>query len=270
MSRSLFVLPPLALLIGTALLLTGAPSHASDDDRTPVVVELFTSQGCSSCPPADELLSRLGNEGLPGDVEVIPLSFHVDYWNYIGWTDPFSSREWSDRQKRYILALGKDTLFTPALVIHGAAQVVGADPREVLTEIARASSDRSGSAVDVDLRLEPTDDRLRIDIDTRIVDAIPGHGLDLMIALFEKQLVTQVETGENAHRELRNDYVVRVLRRGPSVGGPRSTKSAELELELELQPDWSRKRLGVAAFAQDPATFRIYGAAAALLPDTGS
>lgn len=252
---------PLAALVIT-LLFAGshAPVIGQSDVPTPVVVELFTSQGCSSCPPADKLLSRLGEEGLPGGVEVIPLSFHVDYWNYIGWTDPFSSKAWSDRQRGYARALELDTLYTPQIVIHGAAQVVGSNAESVLREIARAQS--RGTAVDIGIVLKKAPDgSLETELATHVAGEVPNGGLDLMVALFEKRLVTPVKRGENARRKLENDFVVRALQRGLEIDGRRgSTGTATLVFELE--PEWQTTNLGVAAFAQDPATLRIYGAAA--------
>ena len=258
-------MPPLhALLASTiavALLgLSHAPVAAEDEAPMAVVVELFTSQGCSSCPPADKLLSRLGNEGLPGGVEVIPLSFHVDYWNYIGWTDPFSSEAWSNRQRQYARAMRLDTLYTPQIVIHGGAQVVGSNAEEVLREIARAQS--RGTAVEVAVDLRPAaDGALEAGLQTRVAGAVPPGGLDLMVALFEKRLVTPVKRGENKRRTLENDYVVRTLRRGFAIdAAPGGTMSETLVFDIESE--WQTANLGVAAFAQDPATLRIYGAAA--------
>ena len=102
-----------------------------------MVIELFTSQGCSSCPPADRLLSRLAEEPAYRG-KVVPLAFHVDYWNYIGWTDPFSSPRWSERQRDYGRSLGLGTVYTPQLVIDGRSECVGSQEGDVRREIARA------------------------------------------------------------------------------------------------------------------------------------
>ncbi len=228
-----------AALIATAVI-ARAESPAAG---TPIVVELFTSQGCSSCPPADRLLTRLGREGLPGGVEVIPLSFHVDYWNYIGWTDPFSSRAWSDRQRRYALVM----------------EEISANAELVLREIARARSRRAAVAVEIDVD-QPAADLLEAKLATRVDDAIPGHGLELMVALFEKRLVTPVSRGENAARTLENDYVVRSLEPAFEISGHRGTSQSG-SVVFQVDPAWQRRHLGLAAFAQDPASLAIYGAA---------
>src|ERR1700730_15247904 len=92
-------------------------------DGAPVLLELFTTEGCSSCPPADALLSELGSS----TKSVIPLAYHVDYWNHLGWADPFSSHQWSERQSEYVQALNLDGAYTPQMVIGGRWQCAGSD-----------------------------------------------------------------------------------------------------------------------------------------------
>src|SRR5712691_4372518 len=116
---------------------------------TPVVVELFTSQGCSSCPPADELIRTLARDGsLRG--KVIPLAFHVDYWDHLGWRDPFSSPQWSARQAAYARALSLDSAYTPQVVINGDRQMVGSDRRAINDAIARASREKAEARIAID------------------------------------------------------------------------------------------------------------------------
>src|SRR5260370_41045509 len=115
--------------------------------RDPVVLELFTSQGCSDCPPADALLSELGSS----DRGVIPLAYHVDYWNHLGWSDPLSSRRWTDRQSAYALALDVGGNYTPQMVIGGAAQCTGSDSGRIEREIGAAHSNPPAGQV----RLHP-------------------------------------------------------------------------------------------------------------------
>ena len=112
----------------------------------PVVVELFTSQGCSSCPPADELLRRIvRDEALRG--RVIPLSFHVDYWNSLGWRDPFSAREWSQRQGEYVRAMKLDSAYTPQIVVNGVKQMVGSSSGAVYRAIEEESRRKPEASV---------------------------------------------------------------------------------------------------------------------------
>src|SRR6266404_5979592 len=118
---SLFLFAAMALLRPHAQASPRTPGTA----RIPVVVELFTSEGCSSCPPADALLARLAEEPLDGNVQLIALEEHVDYWNDLGWADPFSSRDWTFRQNVYSGALGNGNPYTPQMVVDGAVEFVG-------------------------------------------------------------------------------------------------------------------------------------------------
>src|SRR5882757_6439586 len=106
----------------------------------PVVVELFTSEGCSSCPPADTLLARLAEERLPGNVQLIALEEHVDYWNDLGWTDAFSSREWTSRQYVYSGILKNGNPYTPQMVVDGALEFVGSHAQQARESILKAAS----------------------------------------------------------------------------------------------------------------------------------
>jgi hypothetical protein len=235
-----------------------APRSAPRSDG-PVVVELFTSQGCSSCPPADRLLSRLSEDpALAG--RVVPLSFHVDYWNYIGWQDPFSSERWSDRQKRYARAFGSSRIYTPQLVVNGASECVGSDEQEVRRRISQALAVSSaGPAGRIALALAPAADAVKVKVDARLDGARAPRDLEVWVALWETGLTTPVGSGENARHTLRNDYVVRRFERAfilPAAGTPRSG-----ELTLKLDPAWKRANLGVAAFLQDPSSLQIAGAA---------
>ncbi len=112
--------------------------------RTPVVVELFTSEGCSSCPPADALLVRLANEQLAGNVQVIAMEEHVDYWNDLGWSDPFSSWDWTSRQYVYSGALGNGNPYTPQMVVDGTVEFVGSHTQENWKEQQNAMQRKSG------------------------------------------------------------------------------------------------------------------------------
>ena len=116
-----------------------SPVQAASSSTTPVIVELFTSEGCSSCPPADTLLSRyVKNSPVPG-VEIIALGEHVDYWNHNGWADPFSSVQFSQRQSDYSHAFRLDSVYTPQIIVDGRAQLVGSDGDAAEAAIRRAA-----------------------------------------------------------------------------------------------------------------------------------
>src|SRR6266404_7069098 len=126
------------IFVGVTTLDTPSSTQASNPAPKPVVLELFTSEGCSSCPPADALLKKLDDAGSLDNVEIIAIEEHVDYWNRLGWTDPFSSPDWTERQQRYSQTLRRDGVYTPQLVVNGHDELVGSSERQVREAIANA------------------------------------------------------------------------------------------------------------------------------------
>jgi len=243
---------------GVLLLLAQVGAAPVAAPRRAVVIELFTSQGCSSCPPADRLLTRLAAEGMG----IVPLAFHVDYWNRAGWRDPFSSHDWSQRQVAYSRALGLTQVYTPQAVIDGTTELVGSDEAHVRALISAAAS---RPAATISLQIEPKGSKLLVTAEVERPEPLPSGSEDLMFAVYETGLVTAVASGENGGRTLHNDYVVRSLRRAAKISAgdsPRTHATATVALEKE----WNRSALGVAAFLQDPRTLAIRGAAAMPLP----
>jgi hypothetical protein len=239
-----------------------SPAPAGAETGGAVVLELFTSQGCSTCPPADLLLSDLGRDGSAGPV--VPLAFHVDYWDRLGWSDPFSSRRWSERQEGYARALGKDNVATPQLVIDGRAECVGSRRDEVLRKIAEARAQQSAARVDLSLGAiagSGAHSKLRVKVSVLMLRQAAGADPDVWVALTQSGLSTEVKSGENASRTLRDDFVVRRLQKALTVSR-RAGSRREAELDLALDPAWPPATLMVAAFAQDPRSRAIIGAAA--------
>jgi hypothetical protein len=246
---------------------SAAPPPGAGDGSI-AIVELFTSQGCSSCPPADRLLSKLAESG-PYKGRVLPLSFHVDYWNYIGWQDPFSSAQWTARQKQYAQrAFHTGRIYTPQVVVDGRAECIGSNEAEVLEKLRSALAE--GSAARVTLRLDPLtpEGQLHLHASANLLrDAGKGAAgarpdLDLWVAIYESGLSTEVKAGENTAKLLRNDRVVRRLEKVLSLPGKAGAKE-EGEIRLGIDKRWKASELGVAAFLQDPSTLAIYGAAGA-------
>jgi hypothetical protein len=230
----------------------------------PVVVELFTSQGCSSCPPADRLLSRLADEG----GAVVPLSFHVDYWNYIGWTDPFSSAAWSDRQRRYARAFATGRVYTPQMVFDGRADCVGSDEDKVRRLIEEAAARPPEGELTVEAHAGADGRTVRLEIGAKVLRAERGGDWNVMVAVFEDDLVTAVPRGENAGRSLQNGHVVRSLTEAFSLPAREGAEGSQ-KLDVEIGQGWQRNKLGVAVFLQDPTTMRILGAAVRKVGDAG-
>jgi hypothetical protein len=255
-----------AVLVAISLGFSGQSAHsAAALVGDPVVLELFTSQGCSDCPPADALLNEVG-ASTPG---VIPLAYHVDYWNHLGWADPFSSRQFSARQEGYSRAMKLAAQYTPQIVISGEAQFVGSDRNSIARAITEALATPAAGHVGLHVSFVAQPSRmLRIKVKAQVESSTPGPFV-LMVAVYENGLVTRIVSGENGGRELRDNYTVRKLVRAFGIEG---TQATEKEVRLELDPAWSINHLGVAAFIQNTSSLKIVGAAAQypLVPAVGS
>jgi hypothetical protein len=226
-------------------------------DGGPIVLELFTSQGCSSCPPADALISELGSSANG----VIPLAYHVDYWNHLGWSDPFSSRQWSERQSAYARAMDLSGEYTPQMVIAGGAQCVGSDRQSIARAVAAARSVPPGGRVSLDtIRAASESRKLQVNVRARMLRKPETGPLVVMMAVYENGLVTKIGGGENGGREINYDYTVRRLLPVFELAGVEGASQVK-ELSVDLDPSWKLDHLGVAAFIQDPVSLRIQGAA---------
>ena len=220
-----------------AALVTEPPSAAPDTGAV-AVVELFTSEGCSSCPPADRLLQTLVEESRTQDRPVYALSFHVDYWNQLGWTDPYSDAAYSQRQRQYSHAIGVDT-YTPQIVVNGREAMVGSRSRTVRRSIQDALSDPA--SVRVTIAADSVTAPLRLGY--RLDGQVPTDA-DLRLAVVERGLSQDVERGENAGRTLRHANVVRSF----------TTVSAENSgtTVLPLPDAVDRTEASVMAYVQTP------------------
>jgi hypothetical protein len=240
----------------------GAPAPSAPAAGDGVAVgELFTSQGCSSCPPADRLLSKIARDSRYQG-KVIPLSFHVDYWNSIGWTDPFSSARWSQRQSAYAgHVFHTNRIYTPQVVVNGRTECVGNSDGDVADRIADALATDPAAQVSLTVAPPTPDGHLKVNVGAKVAKAVAAGDLDLWVAVYESGLATDVKAGENASRQLRNDRVVRRLEKAFTLPGTAGAeKSGEIVLGIDKR--WKVENLGVAAFLQDPATLAIHGAAA--------
>jgi hypothetical protein len=232
------------------LALTGAALGTpvtSGDPKAFALVELFTSEGCSSCPPADDLLARLLGDAKRSERAVYGLAYHVDYWDTLGWKDPYSDHAFTRRQQTYEDFLYVRGPYTPQMVVNGTDQFVGSD---------RARAERS---IDAALSRVPT---VRVDVTARV----KGHaivvnwktsapsGSELHVAWAEAEAESTPDRGENAERKLRHVRVVRAFRTVPL--------ESTFEGSLELTPATLRPG-SVVAFVQDAKTGQILGASQA-------
>jgi hypothetical protein len=244
-----------ALLLVLMLLFVGADQSAPAAPA-PVLVELFTSEGCSSCPPADVLLSRLVTQPIPG-AQVIALGLHVDYWDDLGWKDPASMRQATARQSAYARALGNgDRIYTPQLVIDGRDEMIGTDAAAAQRAIAKAlKQPRARVTLAVDIDGDALIARANV---TDLPAEAMKDSVDAVLAVTEDGVTNVVKRGENSGRTLHHDAVVRALVPMGSVRG-----AGELSQRATLEPQWRRERLHAVIFLQGRKSWRIWGAAIA-------
>lgn len=228
---------------------------ASPPERVPVVVELFTSEGCSSCPPADALLRKLaadtGTSGLP-DVEVIGLGLHVTYWDRLGWKDPFSLSRATERQQSYSRVFGEDRVYTPQAVVDGREEFIGSDEAALRKAIGRAAKQPH---LRVSVKTTLDGDAVKAEA---VVSDLPREvkeKLHAWMLITEDRLSSVVKRGENQGRTLQHDAVVRaVVDADVDTARPSAFRAT-------LGPDWRRDHLRAVVVVQGKTTQRIWGAA---------
>jgi len=239
-----------------------AVAHApGDGKRTPVVVELFTSEGCSSCPPADALLARLEREQPVAGAEVVALAQHVDYWNDLGWADPFSSHEFSERQSEYAGAFGNDGVYTPQMIVDGRTEFPGGERGKAFETIAQAASEPKAE-VSLARAAEQADagDALRLSVRVMCLPKLTdGDAADVLLAVTESDLSSDVARGENAGRRLTHVCVVRALTKIGYVSA--ATPPFEADPVVALDKNWRREGLRAVVFLQEHTSRRVVGAA---------
>src|SRR5271163_4147070 len=200
------------VVISLSLLVLGATSRktsqtaaaAQGTARTPVIVELFTSEGCSSCPPADAALAELEAKQPVASAEVIALEEHVDYWNNLGWTDPFSAGIWSLRQRDYARSLENGSVYTPQMIVDGTSELVGSREREARQGIERAAR-QPKTSLSVAANGEEKEGSRSFNVQVgRLSNAAPGDTPEVWLAVTETQLRSSVTRGENAGENLRH------------------------------------------------------------------
>ena len=252
----------LSLVAGLALIRPSAQasSAAADTARTPVVVELFTSEGCSSCPPADALLARLAEVQLAANVQLIALEEHVDYWNDLGWTDPFSSRDWTSRQYDYARALGNGNAYTPQMVVDGTVEFVGSRTQQARESILKAAGK---TKIPVMLGEGKADGTGKGNLSAKVgklEGATKGDAAEVWLAITETGLHSSVTRGENAGEELRHAAVVRFMRKIGEAKADGETSFAA-DVSVPFQKEWKRENLRAVLFVQERRSRRILGAA---------
>jgi hypothetical protein len=219
-----------------------------------VVVELFTSEGCSSCPPADELLGHLRQDLASKNIQVIPLGFHVDYWNSLGWKDRFSSAEFSQRQEQYARSLRVDGPYTPQMVVDGELEFVGNSAGQAQRAISQAANQPEAAEVKISVG---SADQLTVHVES----PVSTGDANVMLAITEDNLTTKVGSGENGGRTLHHAAVVRELR----LLGRLHDGSFEANVPIKVEKEWKREDMRAAVFVQQGSNGKIQGAASVAL-----
>ena len=234
----------MAAFLAAAVAAIAAPSaercNASSGANRAALLELYTSEGCSGCPPAEDWLRRLRARGFGPDT-IVPLAFHVDYWDHLGWRDRFAQTVFSARQQAAAGHLRAQFVYTPQLLLDGKDLRQSWLDDRWIDLLHREIEAAPGAALALSQRADNR--QLHVDLEVRSADSL---ATDAFVAVFESGLSTDVKRGENADRRLVHDFVVRTLL-GPLYGA--AGTAARHKVSIELAPDWNHANLGIAAFA---------------------
>jgi hypothetical protein len=252
-AAAFLILSPFGRSAGVA-----APREPGSAPRV-VVVELFTSEGCSSCPPADALLKRLSEQPSVEGVQIVALEEHVDYWNHLGWKDPFSTAEFSQRQSDYSQVFGTDGVYTPQMVVDGQNEFVGSRSLAAREAIQKAANQpKAELALVAGANASP--DKPVFEVQVKSMGRILPRGeTELWIAVTEKGLETDVKAGENSGETLKHAAVVRSLRKIDTLRDPAGYNRP---IQLTIEPGWKKENLAVVVFLAEKGSHKIIGAAA--------
>ena len=251
------VLGRFLLLLGLSGFLLGAlacPSaaqqlSAQSGPQTVALLELYTSEGCNSCPPADDLVRALSTKGLTLD-RVVPLGFHVDYWDTLGWPDRFAQASFTQRQREMAGRHRTRTIYTPQLVLHGRAlSKWGA----LDAEVQRINQTQARADISLEVT-KHTPKTLEVVAQAVVPEAAARPHTQMYIALYENRLTSVVTAGENTGHTLQHDYVVRQWL-GPLEIDPHGV--ARLQHTISVQRDWKTPDLGFVVFVQQPQTGEV-------------
>ena len=230
----------------------------NDATRIPVLLELFTSEGCSSCPPADRLLEILDQKQPVAGAHLIVLSEHVDYWDRLGWKDPFSSSQFTSRQQDYTNKYDFDGVYTPQLVVDGRFGCVGSDWREASSAIRKAIRERK---IPIEISKVSRDgNKVTAHIEVPLDQNFKGGRAILFAAIADNRAESRVARGENAGRSLTHVAVTRVFKQ---VGAIDLDSASAKDVSLSVQPGGNGSRL--VAFIQDPKSGHVLGVAVQIL-----
>lgn len=267
-----FIITSLLIVLGFAKERTNLEKMNIDDKTAKVVkpranqrlvlVELFTSEGCSSCPPADRVIKELANEQPIANANIIVLSEHVDYWNRLGWQDPYSSKEFSLRQNNYAQVFRNDSVYTPQMVINGTYELNGSDKEKAL-ELISKSANKPTCQIEVNYQ-ELKRNTLNIDINITDLSILNPTQVntsnEIILAVAEDNLSSSVIRGENAGRKLLHTSVVRKLTvLGQINVNKNNSSNYKSSVIIDLSDKWQRDNLKIVVFVQNHITREVFG-----------
>ena len=239
-TKALFVFSLINLAIQPAF---AAECSAKSGAQTVPLLELYTSEGCSSCPPADKWMSGIKTD------KVTPLAFHVDYWDYIGWKDKFSKAEYSDRQRKTAAFGGAGFVYTPQFVMSGR-DFKGWDNSRLREKVE--SSQKLASRANLSLDAVQENGKMTLKTSAQTTNPADAKNVDVFVAIYENKLVSQVKSGENSGRELKHDYVVREF-----FGAYQINNQNEFSKNFTLDAAWAKRDAGAVVFVQNNQTGEI-------------
>ena len=232
-----------------------------------VVVELFTSEGCSSCPPADALLKELSEQQKMDDVHIVALEEHVDYWNHLGWRDPYSAAEFSERQNDYSHVFGTDGVYTPQMIVDGQREIVGSRSLAAREAIQKAAG-RPKAGIEIFASPNATSGKPALEVQIKSLNGISVSGAaELWLAVTEKGLQTDVKAGENSGETLKHAAVVRSLRKVDTIREPAGYSR---QFQATIEPGWKKENLAVIVLLTEKSSRKIIGAAAVPFNSSGA
>ena len=245
------------LLAALALISFAAAGNSGGAAQSPILVELFTSEGCSSCPPADALLEKLDATQPVAGAQLIVLSEHVDYWDHDGWKDPYSSSLLTERQDAYCRALRVDDPYTPQMIVDGTAVLKLSDSRQIGQTFERAAATPKLGVLIRSVRIQPgTSTVLQGHIKT---DGAPEKvDAEVYVAAALDHAESQVLRGENSGRHLTHIAVLQSLKK---LGKVQSGTGFDQDFQLRLKVGVDASNIRVVAFVQEPDAGKVLGAA---------
>ena len=248
---ALFALSPISL----------SPAEAAntpdDSTRVPILLELFTSEGCSSCPPVDELIRSMDANQPVNGAQLIVLSEHVDYWNQDGWKDIYSSSQFTERQNGYVHALNLQTAYTPQVIVDGYVELKGSNS-DIEQTFAKVLKDPKISVRIASAEIDAAS-QLKAKVEA---SGAEKHGGTVWIAVALDHAASQVSAGENSGKHLEHVAVVEELKK---IGKLDKGKPFSQDVTLKLKPGTDPKNLRVVAFVQEPNEGKVFGAASTKL-----